>query len=51
MGTNLIQNLKSTLQSQNVRSVTCWTDCMLLPPNGGETNGWCILTLDIYLHV
>ena len=27
------------------------TSCVLLLPNGGETSGWCILTLDIYLHV
>ena len=26
MGANLVQNVKSALKSQNVRSVTCWTD-------------------------
>ena len=26
MGTNFVQNVKSALESQNVRSVTGWTD-------------------------
>ena len=31
MGTNLVQNVKLTLESQNVRSVTGWADSTVVP--------------------